>query len=176
MLCPGCQSDVVGKITTKKENIRIRGEKINVTCQTRVCNICGSDIHDAELREKNIKNAENVYRHIHSMLFPEDIALIRKSYGLSQRLFSVVIGFGVKTIMRYERGALPDEAHNNLIITLRDPKIFIDIWNRKRHLLSDGDNAKISHTLSISIKDPNLLRYISFGFQDRHSSKAIMSN
>jgi DNA-binding transcriptional regulator YiaG len=74
------------------------------------------------LDSNNLKTAYDIYRKKHGILTPTDIQALRHKYGLSQRGFSTLLGWGEITIHRYENGSLPDEAHSRLLQFLDDPE------------------------------------------------------
>ena len=69
---------------------------------------------------KHYKKAYKKYRTIHNLLNPEEIKSIREKYDLSQNEFSNLLGWGEKTICRYENGAIQDNVHNDLLKLLKD--------------------------------------------------------
>lgn len=79
---------------------------------------------------------------------PEEIKQIRLQYGITQVGFSKILGFGDKTIARYENGALQDTAPNNLILLMKDEKNFIKLWNARKNLLDPKDIQNVEKTLS----------------------------
>lgn len=81
-------------------------------------------------------------------LMPGDIKQIRQQYGITQVGFSRVLGFGDKTIARYENGALQDTAPNNLILLMKNEKNFIELWEKRKNLLDPKDVQNVERTLS----------------------------
>lgn len=79
---------------------------------------------------------------------PEEIKQIRQQYGITQVGFSRVLGFGDKTIARYENGALQDTAPNNLILLMKNEKNFIELWEKRKDLLDPKDVQNVERTLS----------------------------
>src|SRR5262249_52158615 len=71
----------------------------------------------------------------HTLLQPEEIRFIREQYGVGQRAFSRILGWGEVTLHRYENGALQDEAHNNELLLVRDPRNFQVLLERNKHKL-----------------------------------------
>ncbi len=119
--CEVCGKNVETKIITKKESYCVLGENIEVEAQVLVCAECGEELFCEELDSATLINAYNEYRRIHRLLLPEEIREIREQYGLSQRSMAKLLGWGDKTIYRYENGAIQDKAHNSMLLFLRDP-------------------------------------------------------
>jgi len=113
--CEDCEGFVRVAVNTRYETYPVRGTDIRVRAEVAVCEDCGAVVPDEALDERNLRKAFDVYRGRKNILGPRDIRRIRERYGLSQRGFSRLLGFGDVTIHRYETGAVPDEAHNALI-------------------------------------------------------------
>src|SRR5665647_1312101 len=116
--CPTCNREEISEIKTITEQYEIKGEKFNVKANIRFCSKCDEELYDFELEQKTIVGAYNAYRETHGLLFPDQIKNIRETYGLSATSFSKLLGFGEKTITRYENGALQDNAQNNLMVLM----------------------------------------------------------
>lgn len=67
--------------------------------------------HDSKVVE-----ARTTLRDSRGVLHPEDIRRIRAKYGLTQRQFEEALGFGPKTVVRWEKGTqMPGVAADNLL-------------------------------------------------------------
>ena len=120
--CEVCRKEVNTKIVVKKENYDVCGEQIEIEAQILACAECGEEFYCEELDNVTLVNAYNKYRRKHKLLFPEEIKKIREQYGLSQRSFARLLGWGDKTICRYENGSIQDKVHNSLLLFLRNPE------------------------------------------------------
>lgn len=120
--CEECGREVETKIITKKETYEVCGESIEVDAKILICAECGEEFFCEELDSATLNSAYNQYRRNHKLLFPEEIKVIREQYGLSQRGFAKLLGWGDKTVHRYENGSLQDKAHNSLLVFLREPE------------------------------------------------------
>lgn len=124
------------------ETILVKGEEFEVTGEVRFCAHCGSQIFDEELDSKKLNKAYDLYKIKHGLLSSYEIKNIRKRYALSARAFSKLLGFGEKTVTRYENGAIQDEAQNNLMYLMRDFQAFIKIWSKNKKILSASEIKK----------------------------------
>ena len=66
---------------------------------------------------------------------------------MSQATLSRVLGFGEKTITRYESGAIQDRAHDNLLRLIEDDENMLKIIKRNQQVLSDNEIKKIFSSL-----------------------------
>ena len=130
--CEECGKDVEAKIISRKEIYEVCGETVEVDAQMLVCKECGEEFFCEELDNATLVNAYNEYRRRHKLLFPDEIKKIREQYGFSQRSFARFLGWGDKTVHRYENGSVQDRAHNSLLLFLRDPE------NMRTYLTENG--------------------------------------
>lgn len=135
-ICPNCEEDREIKIGTKKEILTINKEPIEINAQVEYCPVCQEYFADSETEEKNIQRAYRVYRQKHGLLQPDEIKAIREKYGISQRAFSRLLGWGEITFHRYEAGGLQDEAHNNELLLLKDSDNFRVLFEKSRNKFS----------------------------------------
>lgn len=121
-LCLSCREDVFPEIESRTEIFPVRGENVEVESQVAVCPSCREDMSIEELDELSLQKAFREYRLRHGLLSPEEIAAIRKKYGLSQRAFSLLLGWGEITEHRYEMGSIQDAAHDAQLRIAADPR------------------------------------------------------
>jgi len=118
--CEHCLKKVDCHVKEIEETFPVKGQNIKVLSSVAVCEGCGNPVFDEELDSVNLEKAYKLYREKNNILSPEDIKSIRNMYGLSQKSFSRLLGFGEITIHRYEAGAIPDEAHNLALTMIKD--------------------------------------------------------
>ena len=66
---------------------------------------------------------------------PEEIEKIREQYGLSQKNFARLLGWGDITIHRYESGAIQDDAHNDVLSLIKDFDYYKQYFESKKSTL-----------------------------------------
>lgn len=135
-ICPVCEAEREIKIGLKKETLAINNELMEIEARVEYCATCKEFFADVEAEEKNIQKAYRAYRQTHDLLQPEEIREIRERYGISQRAFSRLLGWGEITLHRYESGALQDEAHNNELLLMKDPDNFRLLFERGQDKLA----------------------------------------
>lgn len=109
--CIHCDKEVTALAEKRPDTLMVRGKPVSYEAIMLHCPECGVQISDGGVENENLKTAYAAYSREHQIPLPGDIAELRSRYGLSLREFSKFLGFGEQTIARYERGALPDEAH-----------------------------------------------------------------
>ncbi|ARN57056.1 type II TA system antitoxin MqsA family protein [Sedimentisphaera salicampi] len=133
---------------TVSESYKIRGENIEIEVDREFCSKCsemlGSDKQDAEIQLR----LYSIYRKRADLLSPEEIRNIRSGYGLSQRSFANLLGMSEATINRYERGALQDKTHDNLIRACKSADYVRDLLTRNGSQLSSWQKEKANKAIN----------------------------
>lgn len=151
--CPKCDEMRNMSIQAIKETFSIKGEKVEIDSEVTICKICGEKAFNYELDDKNLKLAYSLYRKKHNLLSPSKITSIRKKYFLSQRALARLLEWGEITINRYENGALPDTAHNEVLTLISDPRNMRAIYERNVYLLPLNSREKLERTINALIRD-----------------------
>lgn len=146
--CTNCNKETDTKTEIIEENYTVKGENVIVKSRVRYCAICGEEIWDEQYADETITSANNEYRRIKGLLSSIEIKDIRLKYNLTQTAFSKLLGFGEKTIARYENGALQERAQDNLIRLMDDVYIFKKLWFNNKHLLSQTDIKRTEAALN----------------------------
>lgn len=146
-LCPVCEREAPIRKIARRETLVVRNEPIEIEAEVRRCDACGDVFAGVEEEERNFEKVYRAFRKKHGLLQPEEIRRIREQYGLGQRAFSRLLGWGEITIHRYEAGALQDEAHNNELLLLKDPSAFEVLFERNKHKLSPGVSRRVEQRL-----------------------------
>jgi putative zinc finger/helix-turn-helix YgiT family protein len=152
-LCPSCMNQVRPSVVERREILPVRGEEVEVAAQVAVCPECGEDISVEELDNKTLRTAFDEYRRRRNLLTPVEIAAIREKYGLGQRAFSLLLGWGEITLHRYESGSLQDAAHDIQLRLASDP------GNVRTLLAAHGDRLSASQ----KVKAQTRLEQLSVG-------------
>ena len=147
-LCLSCRKDVVPEIESRIETFPVRGENIEVESQVAICPLCREDLSVEELDELTLKTAFGEYRLRHGLLSPDEITEVRKKYGLSQRAFSLVLGWGEITAHRYEAGSVQDAAHDAQLRMAADPHNMALLLSANGHRLTGRQKLQLERALS----------------------------
>lgn len=141
--CYKCNTTTETKIIEKEQTLNVKGKEITLRVQVRICAVCGEEILDEELDAKTLEMFYIRYRHLENLLLPEEIKAIRQKYNLSQVSFAKLLGFGEKTITRYENGAIQDVCHDNLIRLMSSIDTFVLIWKDRKNCVSEKEQNYI---------------------------------
>ncbi|HEY3317076.1 MAG TPA: type II TA system antitoxin MqsA family protein [Coriobacteriia bacterium] len=110
--CRWCDNDIEPVIKEVEETYPVKGDTITVRTQVAFCPDCDKEVYCESLDSVTVEKAYALFRAKHGLLSPEVIRETREKYGLSQRSFSLLLGWGEVTLHRYESGSLQDPAHD----------------------------------------------------------------
>ena len=147
LYCQRCGEEREIEIKDEKESYPVRKEQTEILAKVTYCKFCGEQIWNERLDANNLQEAYRQYRSNHGLLQPEDIKRIREMYGLSQTTFGKILGFGEKTIARYENGSIQEMAQNNLIKLASYPVVFGLLVKQNKACLADNEFERIMSTL-----------------------------
>jgi putative zinc finger/helix-turn-helix YgiT family protein len=126
-ICPVCEKVRDIEEVTSREQIKVRSELIEVESKHFKCSACGNSFDDPGSTSDSLETAYREYRKFHGMTQPEEIKTLRKKYGFTQGEFSAILGWGIATLNRYEKGALQDEVHEKILKLAMDPKNLVKL-------------------------------------------------
>jgi HTH-type transcriptional regulator/antitoxin MqsA len=85
------------------------------------CSNCGEQFYDGQMADESFRRAAAAVRREDGLLAPDEIREIRAMYGLTQASLERLIGSGEKTVVRWERGTVAQNATaDTLLRVLRD--------------------------------------------------------
>ncbi len=145
--CFECEQLVEPRIEERKETLPVRGEPVEVLARVGVCPECGADMSVPELDEATLVAAFNQYRSRHGLMTPEEMRRLRERYGLGQRAFALLLGWGEITLHRYESGSLQDDAHNAQLKMAEDPANIRILLETNGHKLTARQRARLETRL-----------------------------
>lgn len=116
--CPSCNEYRAVTVQKRKETFPVRGEPIEIISDVLVCNVCGIEIYDDILDSANLERAYTIYRKRHGLLGPKSIKRLREEHRMSQREFADLLGWRLKTLRRYEAGAIIAPEHNKQLLNI----------------------------------------------------------
>lgn len=142
-LCLSCMEEhEVHKVEVLEENI-FKGQLVQYPAKYEYCfNTDTYTTYDDAINTNDI-SLKDAYRKKVGLLTSKEIISIRKKYGISQKDFAKVLGWGSSTITRYENHQVQDVVHDDVLRKVNsDPKWFIELLNRSNKELSDKAHKK----------------------------------
>lgn len=93
----------------------------------------------------NDLNMKNAYRKKVGLLKSDEISGIREKYEISQKDFCILLGWGEKTITRYEGHQVQDKAHDSILRKIdSDSEWYISLLNDAKDNLAEEDKEILS--------------------------------
>jgi len=106
-----------------------------------------------ELDNLNTAQIYNQYREAHQVMFPEQIAQVRKSYGLTAARMALLLDFGPNQFSNYESGEVPSASNAKILRLASDPTAFLNIVRSKKDELRSTEYEKLRRLLDTLIDE-----------------------
>ncbi len=169
-ICEGVRNLIYG---SQQEKMMVRGEEIDVSVNLFYCPTGDHYFQSFDDNEERIQIAYREYRKRKGFLQPEEIKKIREQYGLSQRTFARFLKWGDITIHRYESGAIQDDAHNDVLVSIKSFEKFKEYIERKRH----STDSEIIRRIDIKIIEIERKKNIqAFNLWEKYSATKTKQN
>lgn len=152
--CVECGSYNIDYVT-RPEVVDVRGDEITVNASYWVCKDCSVEFENLCEGNDYLAEAYEIYRKKYNMLAPQDIKALRIKYGLTQGELAQILGWGLATLSRYEKGSLQDFAHDKILKLLKQEPITLLqlITNDGPYILGKTKYEKVKHLCENMIKD-----------------------
>lgn len=136
--CPSCMEEHQVACVVTEETGLFKGEPVQFSANYHYCANSGEFFEDEDQMAANDLSMKNAYRKKSGLLTSGDIEAIRDKYGISQTDLALILGWGEKTITRYEGHQVQDAAHDSILRKIeQDPQWYIELLNayQKKHAL-----------------------------------------
>ncbi len=147
MLCPCCMEEhAVQTITVSEHNV-FKNVPVEFKAEYFYCDQAEETFADEQQISMNDIAMKNAYREKMGLLTSHQIASIRARYGISQSDLCLLLGWGAKTITRYESHQVQDIAHDTILRKLdSDPEWFLQLLQVEKDSFSAASYAKYLET------------------------------
>lgn len=142
-LCSCCMEEhEVQTVIVMDSNI-FKGVPVEYKAEYYYCDQADEYYADEQQISKNDIAMKNAYREKERLLTSEQITSIRAKYGISQSDLCLLLGWGGKTITRYESHQVQDVAHDTILRKLdSDPEWFLQLLNTEKEAISSASYEK----------------------------------
>lgn len=163
-LCPCCMEEHEVKNVLIMDCTVFKNCKVEYEASYLYCDMAEEFYMDEQQMQDNDLRMKDAYRKKEGLLTSKEISRIRAKYGISQKDLCILLGWGGKTITRYESHQVQDKAHDTILKKLsQDPEWFLSLLNDAKSNLPPESYQKYRKTAtSIYEKD-----------QDAYLRKAI---
>jgi len=108
MKCYQCAAEA--RIVTEPREFREGDQTVVVDDTFYRCDNCGETFYDGNMADESFRRAAAAARIQEGFLAPHEIRELRAMYGLSQASLERLINSGEKTVVRWERGTVAQNA------------------------------------------------------------------
>ncbi len=159
-ICPNCEKKTELQHIKTTEDIIVKSEGINVPVEYYKCLECGAEFDDPKSKHDPLALAYKEYRRRHGMMQPKEIRELRQRYGLTQKEFCKLLGWGEATLSRYENGALQDDTHNTILQMIKDPRNLLNLIELQGNFIAEEKREKLIELLKNAIEETHSFPFI----------------
>ena len=143
MICPCCMQEHEVEFIREKEHNIFKGQNVEYEAVYMYCEHADEYFEDEALMTENDLAMKNAYRLKMQLLTVDEIEAIRRKYGITQSDLCSLLGWGGKTITRYEGHQVQDMAHDTILRKLdSDPEWFLTLLENRKSEFSDETYRK----------------------------------
>lgn len=150
MMCPCCMEEHEVQVVEVQEQNIFKQVQVGYLAKYFYCEKVDEYYTDETMLQENDISMKNAYRKEMGLLTSDEISAIRERYKISQGDLCYLLGWGGKTITRYEGHQVQDAAHDIILRKLSDdPEWFLSLLETSRKTLPDRLYLKY-HEMAIS--------------------------
>jgi DNA-binding transcriptional regulator YiaG len=144
------------KVVYEPRTWNFRGEEYEYIHTAYVCEDTHEQFTTNESDDAGFLQVTNQYRAKYGIPFTDEIVAIRARYGVSAAKMSAILGIGTNQWRLYESGEVPSVSNGRMIRSIMNPKVFLDLVESARQLLTDKEykniTAKVQQVIAQSDK------------------------
>ncbi len=163
-LCTCCMQKHEVKKVQIEDYTEFKNVPINFKATYFFCDQAEEFYADEVMMRENDIAVKDAYRKSQGLLTSKSIVAIRQKYGVTQSDLCRLLGWGGKTITRYESHQVQDRAHDSILKKLdNDPEWFLELLDNSQRTLIPEVYAKYFATATMlyeSSKDAYLQKSI----------------
>ena len=136
-LCTCCMEEHDVKTVLVKERSTFKDVPVKFDACYMYCDVADEFYMNEDQIRANDISFKNAYRREEGLLTSDEICSIRAKYSITQSDLCILLGWGGKTITRYESHQVQDKAHDTILKKINnDPEWFISLLNDAKNELS----------------------------------------
>jgi uncharacterized phage-associated protein len=144
------------KVVYEPRTWNFRGEEYEYIHTAYVCEDTHEQFTTNESDDAGFLQVTNQYRTKYGIPFADEIVATRALYGISAAKMSAILGIGTNQWRLYESGEVPSVSNGRMIRSIMNPKVFLDLVESARQLLTDKEyntiKAKVQQVIAQSDK------------------------
>ena len=125
-LCPCCMEEHEVKTVLVEEETTFKNTQVKYPASYLYCDVAEEFYAEESQMQENDFRMKDAYRKKEGLLTSGEIKEIRAMYEINQRDLCILLGWGEKTITRYETHQVQDRAHDTILKKIsHDPEWFL---------------------------------------------------
>ena len=146
-LCTCCMEEHEVKIVGVMEHTVFKNVHVQYEAVYSYCDRAEELYMEDDQMSANDSLMKDAYRKGQGLLTSKEIIAIRRKYGISQSDLCILLGWGQKTITRYESHQVQDKAHDTILKKIdQDPEWFLKLLESAKCSLSADSYLKYYNT------------------------------
>ena len=142
-LCLCCMEEHAVKTVMAPETNIFKDVEVEYQARYFYCENADEYFSDESMITENDIAMKNAYRKAVGLLTSDEIASIRCRYGITQSDLCLLLGWGGKTVTRYESHQVQDIAHDTILRKLNeDPEWFLTLLEAVKDKLGKSSYEK----------------------------------
>lgn len=178
--CTCCMEEHEVKTVLVPEEATFKNVKVVYEASCFYCDVAEELYMDEQQMQENDIRLKDAYRKEQGLLTSSEICNIRSKYRISQRDFCILLGWGGKTITRYEGHQVQDKAHDTILKKIdRDSEWFLSLLSDARESLAVETYQKYldaATTLYEKNQDLYLRKAIEASYAGFHGNQLFHGN
>ena len=135
-LCPCCMEEHEVKTVLVMDHAVFKNTQVQYEASYLFCDEAEELYMDEQQMRDNDVKMKDAYRKEEGLLTASEISAIRAKYGISQSDLCILLGWGGKTITRYESHQVQDRAHDTILKKIdKDPEWFLSLLRDAKYNL-----------------------------------------
>ena len=179
-LCICCMEEHEVKTILVKEQSTFKNQKVSYEALYFYCDVADEMYMDEQQMRENDVRLKEAYRKAKGLLTSSEISGIRAKYGISQSDLCCLLGWGGKTITRYESHQVQDKAHDTILKKIdQDPEWFLSLLDEaKENLPMESYQKYLDAATILYEKDQDLYlrKAIEASYAKFHGNKMFHGN
>ena len=178
--CTCCMEEHEVKTVLVKEQATFKNRKVSCDAYYFYCDTAEELYMDERQMQENDVRLKDAYRKAEGLLTSAEIRNIRARYEISQNDLCILLGWGRKTITRYESHQVQDRAHDTILRKIaHDPEWFLLLLNgAKENLSSEAYRKYLNRAADLygEAQDAYLRKAIEASYRRFHGNGLLCGN
>ena len=157
-LCTCCMEEHEVKTVLVLEHATFKKKQVEYMASYLFCDRAEELYMDEQQMQDNDVKLKDAYRKSEGLLTSAEISGIRTKYGISQSDLCILLGWGGKTITRYESHQVQDKAHDTILKKIdKDPEWYLSLLQDARpHLSEEAYKRYLTAATALYEKDQDV--------------------